>query len=90
MKRIFKVFHDKYRGDDDPWLIPEFTHEDAAIAYGEYFDQGDYEIVNGENIRVRVESDSGISMEFVIGASQVVEYYAQEVKGARGRNRTSD
>jgi hypothetical protein len=70
----FKVFHEDYL-----WLCEASSYEDAAQAYAEYSDsQGDYSILDGYDIKVRVESEGGDSKEFSVSGHREPFYFAHE------------
>lgn len=80
MGKQFKVYHDDYMGSDDFKVIEAFDHEQAAEKYAEYYDSdGDYSVVGGSNILVKVEGPDGDARFLSVSGESVPSYNASDV-----------
>jgi len=71
------VFHDEYLGDEAK-SVRAYSHEEAASKYGQYYDEEDYPLVDGETIKVKVEKD-GVIKFFEVGAEPKIHYTSNEI-----------
>jgi hypothetical protein len=81
MKSVFQVFHQEERGDT-PYVVPATDAEEAAEEYAEQYDQGgDYTVIGGGSIEVRVvEVRTGVEKWFRVEGEAVPHYMARELK----------
>jgi hypothetical protein len=75
-KVIDLVYHEDYMGDE-PKSVRAFDHEDAAIKYGQWYNQDDYDLMN-ETIQVKVEKDGEIKF-FEVGVEPDIHYTSKEI-----------
>ena len=81
MKRTFKVYYEEWQGEDCPDEIEAADHEDAAEIWAESKDsEGDYTIIGGDSVSVRVESIDGVSKVLRVHGETVARYHADEVR----------
>ena len=72
------VYHEEYMGDEAK-SIRASGHESAALKYGEYYNRdGDYCLMDGSTIKVKVEKDNVIKF-FEIGAEPDIHYTSNEI-----------
>ena len=72
----YLVYHEDYMGDE-PKSVRAFDHEEAAIKYGQWYNQDDYDLMN-ETIQVKVEKDGEIKF-FEVGAEPEIHYSSKEI-----------
>lgn len=84
----YKVFHEEYMGDESKPVCAN-SAEEAAERYAEQYDNGDYGLLNGEEIEVIVEDIDGERKTFICGGRTDPVYFATEKEAQDGSdNRT--
>ncbi len=71
------VYHEDYMGDE-PKSMRAHSHEDAAIKYGEYYNEDDYYLMNS-TIQVKVIDVGGVIKFFEVGAEPDINYSSKEI-----------
>lgn len=71
------VYHEEYMGDESK-SVRAFSHEGAALKYGEYYNQDDYPLMDGDTIKVKVEK-GGVIKFFEVGAEPDIHYSLTEI-----------
>jgi len=71
------VYHEEYMGDEAK-SVRAHSHEDAALKYGQYYNQDDYPLMDGDTIKVKVEKD-GVIKFFEVGAEPDIHYTSNEI-----------
>lgn len=74
----YLVYHEEYRGDE-PKAVRAVSHEYASVIYGEYYNQDDYPLMDGNTIKVKVEKD-GVVKYFEVGAEPDIHYSSTEIE----------
>lgn len=78
MKTQFKVYCPDVHGEDEFELIEGFDAEHAAEEYGEQFDsEGDYSLIGGADIEVRVTDPAGTYKWFTV-SGEIAHVYRAE------------
>ena len=75
---IYFIYHEEYLGDE-PKEIRAYHHEGAAQKYGEYYNENDYPLMNGDTIKIKVEHD-GVVEFYEVGAEPDIHYTTNEIK----------
>lgn len=82
----YKVYFEEYMGDDHE-EFDAVSFEDAAEKFADYYDsQGDYTVVNGNDITVQVEDDMGTRVPVKVTGETVANYIAIEIEKDGGDN----
>ena len=73
----YYVYHEDYMGDEAK-SVRAYSHEDAALKYGEYYNQDGYPLMD-DTIQVKVEKDGEIKF-FEVGAEPDIHYSSNEIE----------
>ncbi len=73
---IYFVYHEEYLGDEAK-QVRAYSHHEAAVKYGEYYNSDDYILMDGDTIKIKVEFKDEIEF-YEVGAEPDIHYTATE------------
>lgn len=72
------VYHDEYLGSNFK-TIHASSHEEAAVKYARYYNEdGDFPMMNGDAIKLKVIDHNSIAMCFTVYAEPDIHYNTKE------------
>lgn len=73
----YLIYHEEYLSDEGK-SVRANSHEDAALKYGQYYNQDDYPLMN-DTIQVKVKDKDGVIKFFEVGAEPDIHYSSKEI-----------